>query len=36
MSYETTDDPRLLIMMAFNSVTIKDCEGYIKHAGYTQ
>ena len=34
VSYETTGDPRLLIMMAFNSVTVEDCEGFIKHAGY--
>lgn len=32
--YETTHTPRLIIMMAFNSVTTKDCMGYIKNAGY--
>ena len=33
--YEATNTPRLMIMMAFNSVTTEDCVGYIKHAGYT-
>ena len=32
MSYEMTDDPHLLIMVAFISVTADD---YIKHAGYS-
>jgi len=36
VAYDTTDDPRLLIMMAFNSVTEEDCKGYIRHAGYKQ
>ena len=35
VAYDTTDDPRVLIMMAFNSVTERDCEGYISHAGYS-
>ena len=34
VAYDATDDPRLLIMMAFNSVTKEDCNGYIRQAGY--
>ena len=35
VAYDVTDDPRLMIMMAFNSVTEGDCNRYIRHAGYS-
>ena len=33
-AYDITTEPRLLIAMAFNSVTAENYAGYIKHAGY--
>ena len=32
--YTSTDNPSLLLTMAFASVTHDDCLGYIHHAGY--
>lgn len=32
--YDSTDNPSLLLTMAFMNVTTADCLGYIKHAGY--
>ena len=34
LSYDITSEPRLLIAMAFNSITTENCAGYIRHAGY--
>lgn len=34
LAYNIITEPRLLIAMAFNSVTAENCAGYIKHAGY--
>ena len=34
VAFSTTSSPSILITMAFNTVTIFDCIGYIKHAGY--
>jgi len=34
VAYDVTDDPWVIIMMVFNSVTEEDCMGYIRHAGY--
>jgi len=34
VAYDVTDDPRALIMMAFNSVMEEHCMEYIRHAGY--
>ena len=34
VAYSTTQAPSLLITMAFNTVTVADCIGYIRHAGY--
>ena len=35
MVYQSTRNPRLLVSSAFASITIHDCNQYIKHAGYT-
>ena len=32
--YDITSSPRLIISMAFNSITTEDCTGYITHAQY--
>ena len=32
--FTSTDNPALLLTMAFASVTQDDCLGYIHHAGY--
>ena len=35
LAYDVTSHPRLLVAMGFNTVTTEDCNGYIRHAGYT-
>ena len=34
LAYDVTTQPSLMIAMAFNTITVKDCVGYIQHAGY--
>ena len=34
VAYDVTMSPHLLIAMAFNTISTKDCLGYIRHAGY--
>ena len=34
VAYDATSSPRLVVSMAFNSVTVEDCVGYIMHAQY--
>ena len=35
LAYDVTSHPRQLVAMGFNTVTTEDCNGYIRHAGYT-
>ena len=32
--YTTTPTPSLIVQLAFSAITLSDCIGYIKHAGY--
>ena len=32
--FQATSSPRTMILMAFASVTVHNCESYIRHAGY--
>ena len=32
--YDSTDNPSLVLTMAFTTVTEEDCNGYIQHAEY--
>ena len=34
LAYDITAEPALLIALAFNTITVEDCIGYIQHAGY--
>jgi hypothetical protein len=34
--YQTTSEPRLIIVSAFASITTQDCQNYIQHAGYIE
>ena len=36
VTYDTTSSPRLVLTMAFNTISQTDCHGYITHAGYTK
>ena len=33
--FQATSSPRAMILMEFTSVTVDNCESYIRHAGYT-
>ncbi len=32
--FETTASPASILLMAFNSVSVRNCQAYIQHAGY--
>ena len=34
LAYDITAEPELLFALAFNTITVQDCAGYIQHAGY--
>lgn len=34
LAYDITSEPGLLIAMAIKTITVEDCAGYIRHAGY--
>ena len=34
VAFNATTSPHLLVAMGFNTITIEDCLGYIRHAGY--